>query len=332
VVHLAPAVPQPAPWVPDWHRPSTSQQPASHERGVQVQSPDSHSRPPVHEAHGAPPLPHLGSVSPAWQTGATPPPPSQQPAHVLVSQTQPTEATHARPAPHAAPPSQPQPPSARQVFDCTVRQLLHAAPPAPHAPGAVPGRQLRLPSQQPDGQLLALQPQRLVAPLTSQSCPGAHGGPELQPQPPSAAHSFATRGSQVTHGAPDFPQPPSVRHAPSRQQPLEHDAGEQPVQAPASQLCPEGQVWQPRPLTPHAAAVLPALQPPSERQQPFGQLAESQTQVVPVQRVPAAQAGAPPHRHWPSEQRSAPAPQSKQVPASKPQLRGLGGSTQVGPS
>ena len=149
-----------------------------------------------------------------------------------------------------------------------------------------------LPSQQPAGQLVALQLQPFVP---SQYWPAAHEGPAPQPQPPSLAHWFASSGSQVTHAAPDVPQPASVRHAPLRQQPPAHDAGEHPVHAPPSQLCPEGQLWQLAPRAPQAAGVVPALQPASDRQHPLWQLMASQTQTVPTQRVPAAQAGALPH-------------------------------------
>mgnify|MGYP007129742789 CR=1 FL=1 len=77
------------------------------------------------------------------------------------------------------------------------------------------------------------------------------------------------------------------------QQPSGQVPAVQPLHVPAVQLWPPGHGWQAPPPVPHELAVSPVRQAPFE-QQPFGHEVPSQTQVLPMQRCPGAQAASAP--------------------------------------
>jgi hypothetical protein len=95
-------------------------------------------------------------------------------------------------------------------------------------------------------------------------------------------------------------------HVLPAQQPPEHDDGVHlHVPLVVSQAVPAPQAAQVAPPVPHEVDDSPAygshvpVGPPL--QQPFGQDVASQTHTPPLQCLPGAQAGPPPHVHWPLE-------------------------------
>lgn len=194
--------------------------------------------------------------------------------------------------------------------------MAHAAPPAPQR--ETDGATHVAPSQQPLVHEVGSQthiPER-------QCCPEPQAAPPPQAQTPVAEQPSALATSQPMHVAPPTPQVATegaLQVAPE-QHPPGQLAAVQPLQRPASQVCPAGQVSQRLPPAPHDASESPARQAPSE-QQPSGQDVPSQTQVLPMQRCPAAQAGAVPHRQSPiDEQLSARASHTAHVAPPVPQV------------
>jgi hypothetical protein len=106
--------------------------------------------------------------------------------------------------------------------------------------------------------------------------------------------------------------------------PEQHPPGQlalvQPLQRPESQVCPAKHVSQRLPPAPHDPGASPDRQTPSE-QHPSGQDVPSQTQVLPMQRWPVAQAAVVPHRQSPiDEQLSARASHTTHVEPPVPQV------------
>jgi hypothetical protein len=283
-----PPVPQADVLVPDSQLPELSQQPVGQLVALQVmpmQDPDVHVSPGGHGSQVSPPLPHDIVVSPASQRPA----PSQHPVgqvaalqgggwHVPALQLSPGgHAVHAiPPLPHSfvvVPPSQK--PSASQQPDGHVAGShvgpLHtpaeqesagghgrqALPPVPQAEVLVPDSQSPEPSQQPEGQLMALQ----VVPWQE---PAMHVSP----------------GGQASQAVP--PLPHDVELVPDSQSgPLQQPAGQVDAlqsmawQLPPRQTSPSGHARQALPPVPHAVGLPPVSQKPRVSQQPVGHEAAS---------------------------------------------------------
>jgi hypothetical protein len=146
--------------------------------------------------------------------------------------------------------------------------------------------------------------------------------PLPQAQTPVGEQPSALVTSQPVQVAP--PTPHVATEGALQVAPEQHPPGQlalvQPLQRPESQVCPAGHISQRLPPAPHDAGVSPGEQAPLE-QQPSGQEVPSQTQVLPMQRWPAAQAGAVPHRQSPNdEQLSARVSHTAQVEPPVPQV------------
>lgn len=128
--------------------------------------------------------------------------------------------------------------------------------------------------------------------------------------------------SQPTHTPAPLPQAATdglLQVAPEQQPPGQLIALH-PLQRPASQVCPAGQVSQAPPPAPHDCGVVPGAHRPCA-QQPVGQEVPSHTQVLATQRWPTAHAAPLPHRQLPvAEQLSERASQAAQVAPPVPQL------------
>jgi hypothetical protein len=239
VAHSAPLLPQSVLDVPAWQLPLASQQPVGQLVASHTHAPFTHSCPVAHVAQSPPVVPQLALVLPVSQVVPLQHPVAQSAGPQNTTQLWPE---HSSVAPHAT----------------------QAAPPAPHAPLAVPSWQLEVTSQQPVEQLFASQTHR----------PATHSWPLLQ----------------ATQAAP--PVPHTVLAAPPWQLP---DASQQPLAqlfashwhrppvAPATHSCPPGHATQAAPLAPQTPVAVPVWQLPDASQQPSGQL-------VPL------------HKHWPSTQ------------------------------
>ncbi len=148
-----------------------------------------------------------------------------------------------------------------------------------------------------------------------------------QPQLP-AVHVFEVIGSQLAHCAPLVPQAVGEEaiHTLFKQQPLGqvaavHDGAAQVpathcwppahaglvphLQLPAPQVSAvESHIEQTEPPEPHMPGVGAAMQVLPE-QQPVAHEVASHTHAPATQRVPVAQAAAPPQAHWPEVHESA---------------------------
>jgi hypothetical protein len=128
--------------------------------------------------------------------------------------------------------------------------------------------------------------------------------------------------SQPTQIAPPLPQVATdglLQVAPEQQPPGQLVAL-QPLQRPAPQVCPAGQVSQALPPAPHDSALVPGTHMPCA-QHPLGQEVPSHTQVLATQRWPTPQAPPLPHRQVPAaEQLSERASQATQVAPAVPQV------------
>jgi hypothetical protein len=239
--HAAPLAPQSAFDVPGWQFSLASQQPvgqlvALHTQeplthaspagqlvGVQEHEPPMHSCPVGHATQAAPFAPHCAAVG-----GVTHDVPLQQPVGQSVELQYGTQLcpVHSLPALHAT----------------------HAAPPVPQSALAVPGWQLPLVSQQPAGQVVALQPH---TPLMH-SAPVAHA---MQAAPPTPHSVFNV---------------PATQDVPSQQPVVQF------VQSPAHcwlvHSLPALHATQAAPPLPHFGAAVPGWQVPLASQQPVGQL------------------------------------------------------------
>ena len=201
-------------------------------------------------------------------------------------------AAQAAPAPHA------QPPAAVQASLRIASQAVHAWPEAPHctserATHAAPT------AQQPEGQDVASHTQ---AP-DRQRCPAPQAAPVPQAHAPAGEQPSALVTSQLMHSAPAAPQLETLgglQVAPA-QQPSGQLTLLQPLQRPSVQVCPAGQASQAFPPTPHDAGVLPATHAPPA-QQPSGHEVASHTQVLPMQRWPAAHTAPTPQRQTPADE------------------------------
>ncbi len=131
--------------------------------------------------------------------------------------------------------------------------VVQAAPPEPHRLRLVPAWQVPEASQQPVGQVVALHEEALQVPAVQLSLDG-HAWQAVPPYPQSA---LVTPGWHL----PVLSQHP-VGHVVALQ------AAE--VQAPLTQLSPDGQVAHAAPPVPQAADVLPASHRPDASQHPLG--------------------------------------------------------------
>jgi hypothetical protein len=229
-------------------------------------------------------VPQSFSDVPSWHT----PEESQQPVgqvielHVLASQIPPL---HVSPDGHD----------------------VHALPPVPQAPVLVPDSQKPNLSQQPMGQVAALQVVPVHAPAVQES-PGGQGTHESPPLPHAevlvpdshipklsqhpvpqliglhvtprhAPMKHASPGGHAVHATP--PLPHAVELLPDWQTPAE---SQQPaghvdalhvgtLHAPPLQLSPDGHDVQASPAVPHALVLVPDSQKPNASQHPFGQVA-----------------------------------------------------------
>jgi hypothetical protein len=227
------------------------------------------------------------------------------------------------------------------VHDSVVLQTLQRAPPEPQAAIAVPGWQAPLTSQQPMGQVAALQlPARHAWPV--HTCPGwqaTHEAPPVphavtrlpgwqtpeasqQPVPQVAAlHGALTQVRleqtwvvpQATQVAP--PPPPQAPlvvpawHWPAAsQQPFGQLTASQaaPAHAWLTHVCAPPHATHGPPPPPHAPLAVPVWHCPLASQQPFGQLVASQEHVPAVHRWPVVHGSSPlPHEQPPLLQPSA---------------------------
>ncbi len=307
------------------------QHPLGHEVRSQTQAPLTQRWP---AAHGAP-VPHW-QVPVAEQRSAPPPQltqalpvtpqvaaaavlqavPAQQPlrhesaSQMQVPATQRWPALQAGPAPHA------QAPDDVQLSATPGSQVMHAAPVAPHLDSD--GETQVAPSQQPLGHEAGLQTHLPPTHL----CAAPHSAAPPQVQAPVAEQASARVASQPMQTAPPLPQVVSdgaLQVAPEQQPPGQLVAL-QPLQCPAVQVWPAGQVVQAPPPPPHEATLSPARQTPAA-QQPVGQEVLSQTQVLATQRWPTVQVAPVPQRQSPlAEQLSERASHATQVAPALPQV------------
>src|SRR5207253_1586591 len=122
--------------------------------------------------------------------------------------------------------------------------------------------------------------------------------------------------------APPLPQLVSegALHTEPEQQPLGQLVELQPLQCPAVQVWPAGQVVHALPPPPHDVTLSPVRHTPAE-QQPLGHDVPSQTQVLPTQRCPGVQMAPVPQRQVPvAEQLSERASQATQLDPALPQV------------
>jgi hypothetical protein len=233
--HAWPPVPHAEVLVPDSQLPRLSQQPLGQLMLLQVipwQEPALQLSPGGHGMHALPPLPHDPGVLPGSHTPA----PLQQPVgHV--------EALHGIGS--QAPPAQRSPGG----------HVEHALPPVPHALVLLPDSQKPRPSQQPVGQVEALQVGPTHAPPEQESI-GGHG----RQAPPPVPHAVRL--------VPDW-QIPKLSQQPFGQVDGLHVA---PSHAPALQLSPGGQDLHASPSLPHEAVLVPDSQAPETSQHPVGQV------------------------------------------------------------
>jgi len=187
-------------------------------------------------------------------------------------------------------------------------QPVQAPPPVPQL--CSDGALQVVPAQQPFGHELW---SHTHAPPT-QRWPLAHAWPPGPHTHAPPTQRSAVAGLHAAHTAPPAPHAPAdgeLQLLPL-QQPFGHESALQPLQAPASQVCPAPQVWQAAPPEPHAVGV--GARHASPEQQPFGHDTPSHTQLPPTQCWPAAHGAAPPHAQAPATQPSAAiGSQAKQV-------------------
>jgi hypothetical protein len=276
------------------HAPDTQVWPAAHAASV----PHLHTPlvqvlvDPEHGPHARPPVPHEPAFCEAKGTHA---PALQQPLGQLVASH-----THAPPtqrvplAQGAVAPHLQAPPVQRSDV---APQSMHAVPAAAHWLDVVGETQTPL-AQQPPGQLAGVQVQ--LPP--SQDWPAAHGMFVPHMHAPWL-HALLGGGAHVVHAPPLLPQCTAelVWHRPLKQQPMQLTEL-QPLQAPAVQLWPTGQLWHMVPAVPQVPASVPGRQILPE-QQPV-QLVESHTQLPFAQCWPAPQAGPLPQPQTPALQLS----------------------------
>jgi len=148
-----------------------------------------------------------------------------------------------------------------------------------------------------------------------------HAGAPPHEQAPVAEQLSERVASQPTQTAPPLPQ--LVSDGAMQVAPAQHPFGQlvllQPLQWPAVQVWPAGQVVQALPPPPHELALSPERHAPAE-QQPLGHDVLSQTQVLATQRCPGAQVAPVPHRQTPvAEQLSERASHATQLAPAVPQ-------------
>jgi hypothetical protein len=285
--HAFPPEPQSFNVIPVWQAPVASQQPVGHVVALHeelLHIPALQLSPDGHAVHAAPPLPHAPRVVPDSQKPSA----SQQPIGQL-------EALHVVPM-HAPP-----------VQESPGGHGRHALPPTPHADVLVPDSQIPRLSQQPFGQLVALQVVPWHDPALQES-PEGHTAQALPPLPhavvlvpdsqaPAASqhpvgHVITLHGlgwhappvqtsaeGQAVHASPPRPHAPVLvpdsQKPKASQQPVGHVVGSQttPLHTPAEQESPGGQGKHAWPPVPHADVLLPFSQRPKPSQQPDGQVA-----------------------------------------------------------
>jgi hypothetical protein len=329
VWHAAPPVPQAVMLLPGRHV-VPEQQPPGHEVASQTHAPPAH-RAPVGQAAPAPqtqaPAAEQASAVRSHRVQAAPAgaqavsdrgrqvEPAQQPVgHDVASQTQ-LPPRQRWPVPHAGPAPQAHAPAAVQLSATAGLQVVHAPPQFPQR-ASVATTQV-VPSQHPLGQ----DPESQMQAPATQRRPSPHTGPVPHAHAPDGAHRSALSPSQPTQAAPPTPQVSregALQVAPE-QQPFGHEV-RQPLQLPFVQLSPEGQTSHELPPIPQDVVVSPGRHR-SPAQQPSGHEVPSQTQVLPMQRWPMAQAVPAPQRHAPAaEQLSARASQVAQVDPASPHV------------
>jgi hypothetical protein len=223
--------------------------------------------------------------------------PAQQPVGQDVASHTQAPATQRCPAPHATPAPHMQLPVAEQPSDVVAPQVRHALPAVPQCMLDVAVTQVA-PTQQPLGQDWA---SHTHAPAR-QRWPAPHTAlvPHMQVPP---AQLSARAASHATHRMPPVPQlpAPGALHVGPVQQPSGQVETLQPLQRPVAQVSGAGQAshWLPPP--PQAAGSVPATQAPFW-QQPVAHDVASHTQVLPLQRWPAAQVAPTPQRQSPSDE------------------------------
>jgi hypothetical protein len=199
-----------------------------------------------------------------------------------------------------------------------LAQATQAAPPAPHAPGRLPGWQTLL-AQQPAHEV----PLQTHWPLT-QARPGLQGAllPHWQAPLAQVSATLGSHGEQAPPPAPQVTTDGESQVVPA-QQPLGHDCALQ-THLPLTQRCPATQAWPPpqvqAPLAQASASdgsqveqPFPATpQAPSDGrlhvaplQHPVGHETPSHTHWPPKQRCPIAQGAPLPHLQAPVTQESA---------------------------
>jgi hypothetical protein len=328
----APPLPQLS-WSVPGRQAVPAQHPWGHDVGSQTQAPFAHRCPAAHggpDPHWQTPDVEQTSLLPLGQVRQARPPvpqvgtdrgwqvvPEQQPlGHEKASQTHAPPAqrwpvAQAGPAPHA------QAPAGVQLSAIAGSQGWQAAPDAPHRASAIADTQVE-PSQQPLGHDVASQAQRPPV----QCCPATQVGPPPQPHAPPGEQPSARVASQPTHTAPPLPQAGSDGglHVAPEQQPPGQLVALHPLQRPAAQVWPAGQVSQALPPAPHDIGLSPATHVPAA-QQPPGHDVPSHTQVLARQRWPGAQAAPLPQRQAPAaEQLSDRASHDAQVAPAFPQV------------
>jgi hypothetical protein len=263
-----PPVPHRSSRVPATHS-SPSQQPP-HETGSQEQAPATHRSPTPQgapEPHWHTPATHE-SERVALQATHTSPGlpqvvtdelsqvvPEQQPPGQETSSHTHTPPRHRCPAAHAEDVPHRHTPAGEQLSATVVSHAAQVEPGEPHA--AMVGGSTQLPpEQQPEGQATASHTHSPPA----QCCPSGHCGPEPHRHSPAAEQLLERIASHAVHTDPAAPHASTVGGITQllpEQQPAAQLVGLQPLQAPASQVCPPGQDSQEAPPLPHAAATSP---------------------------------------------------------------------------
>jgi hypothetical protein len=327
----APPVPHAFRVVPVWHTPEPLQQPVGQVEALHaatLQLPAVQLSPDGHAVQVAPPVPHAAFVLPGWQTPVM----SQQPVgHVMALQVDPLQA----------------PPTQVSVDG----QVAHVAPPVPQNAVVVPASQIPVLSQQPVGQLAALQGGGLQVPALHVSPVGhaVHVAPpvphalELDPvsQKPSvsqhpvghvmALHATPTHaparhaspGGHGSHGKPPAPQAEVLvpaSHLPAlSQQPVMHVRGlhVRPSQAPVRQASPVGQASHACPPLPQAVVLVPGWHVPDPSQHPVGHVETLHGVVVQVPPLHVSPVGQDVHALPPVPQAEVLVPVSQKPSASQ---------------